>query len=49
MDKHDAWLFTFRVPADDICITYSILMMLLNDMRIQLSFNITTGMISQYQ
>lgn len=49
MDKHDTWLFTFRVPADDICIPYSILVMLLNDMQIQLSFNMTTGTISQYQ
>lgn len=48
-DKYDAWLFTFKLQADDICIPYSTLVILLDDVSIKLSFKVTPGTIKQYQ
>lgn len=45
MDKHYAWLFTFRISADDNRIMYSILVTSQNDMQVQISFNMTTDTI----
>lgn len=46
MDKNYAWLFTFRISADDNRIMYSILVTSQNDMQVQISFNMTTDTIS---